>query len=393
MTDRYLNYGRHLVDEDDIAAVTEVLRGDLITQGPMVERFERAIAERVGASNAVLVNSGTSALHIACLAAGLRPGDRGVTSALTFVASANAMVYCGATPSLLDIDAAGLGMSPDALRAHLERHPGTKLVMPVLFAGLACDSANIRSISGERVIIEDACHALGGRYSDGQPIGCGAYADMTVFSFHPVKPITMAEGGCIVTNHAEFARQLRLYRSHGIERSADRFVRGDGNGKADPWYYEQQALGYNYRITDIQAALGFSQLKKLDAFIARRREIAAYYDENLVALNNITPRQAGAGNRARSAHHLYVIDIDFAAIGKSRAQVFTELGKHRVGVQVHYIPVYRQPYYVEKFALSGSQFPNCEAYYAGCLSIPIFPGMTDEEVERVVRAVRQVAAV
>ncbi len=387
---RILNYGRHLVEEDDIQAVCAVLRGDLITQGPMVERLEQALAERVGARYGVLVNSGTSALHIACLAAGMTPHSRGVTSALTFVASANAMVYCGGVPATVDIDPARLGMMPEALRRHLDVYPETRVVMPVSFGGLAHAAAEIRSIAGDRIVIEDASHTLGGCYDDGSPVGCGAYADMTVFSFHPVKPITMGEGGCLVTNDPELARRARLYRSHGIERSPDRFI-GDHveDGDILPWVYEQQALGFNYRITDIQAALGLSQLAKLDRFVARRRQIAAYYDEAFGSLPHLRIPQSAPEDRARSGHHLYVVSLDFEQLGITRRIFMERLKAHRVGTQVHYIPLYRQPFHARTFGMRIEDHPNAEEYYRRCLSIPLSPDLTDEEVERVVVAVRE----
>ena len=387
---RFLNYGRHLVEEDDIEAVNQILRGDLITQGPMVAEMESAIAEKVGARHTVLVNSGTSALHIACLAAGLSPGDRGVTSALTFVASANAFVYCGAEPSVLDIDADGLGMEPSRLADHLRRWPDTKVVMPVLFAGLAYKSREIREIAGDRIVIEDASHALGAAYEDGKPVGSCAYADMTVFSFHPVKPITMGEGGCVVTNDSELAHRLRLHRSHGIERQADGFRRGGyEDGRIEQWYYEQQTIGFNYRITDIQAALGLSQLKKLERFTRRRREIAQYYDEAFADLNCISLPQKHPDHRARSSHHLYIVLFDFDAIGKKRQQFLQHIGKQKVGAQVHYIPIYRHPFYESREGMGRSDFPTTENYYERCLSIPLFPDLTDEEIERVIRTIRQ----
>jgi UDP-4-amino-4,6-dideoxy-N-acetyl-beta-L-altrosamine transaminase len=388
--ERFLNYGRHLIEEDDIAAVIEVLRGDLITQGPMVERLEHAVAERVQAKFAVMVNSGTSALHIACLAAGMQPGDRGVTSSITFVASANAMAYCGGEPSFLDIDGYSLGMSPKALEHHLRKHPETKIVMPVHFAGLAYKSAELRKIAGHRILIEDAAHTIGGTYEDGLPVGCGSYADMTVFSFHPVKTITTGEGGCVVTNDAELAHKLRLYRSHGIERNPNLFIAGGHeDGRVEQWYYEQQFLGYNYRITDIQAALGLSQLKKLDRFIERRRELVRFYDESFSDLNCVALPQSRAADRGRSAHHLYVALFDFAAIGKKRQQFLDEMRKHRVGAQVHYIPVYRQPFYAEREGTAPADFPVSESYYERCLSLPLFPDLTDREAERVVSTVRR----
>ncbi|MEH6632283.1 MAG: UDP-4-amino-4,6-dideoxy-N-acetyl-beta-L-altrosamine transaminase [Halopseudomonas aestusnigri] len=390
---RSLNYGRHLIEEDDIDLVVSVLRGDLITQGPVVERFEAALAEKVGAKYAVAVTSGTAALHVACLAAGMKPGDIGITSALTFVASANAMLYCGARAEVCDINVDTLCMSPTALRGALRKHPEASVVIPVHFAGLAAHSSEIRKISGDRIIIEDASHSLGASYECGQPVGCGAYSDMTVFSFHPVKPITTGEGGAVVTNDPELARLLRLYRSHGIERDDDRMENPEDlleKGGRRPWYYEQQLLGYNYRLTDIQAALGLSQLGKLGHFINLRRDIVQLYDAALTDLPNISIPQQSNSYRINSGHHLYIIELDFDKIGCSRLDVIHKLREYNVGTQVHYIPVYRQPFHSRRMKSAHDNFPNTELYYRGCLSLPLFPGITATEVERVITAVRNV---
>lgn len=393
MAERFLSYGRQLVDDDDIAAVTEVLRGDMLTTGPMVDRFERAIAERVGARHAVAVNSATSGLHIASLAAKLGTGTEVVTSPITFVASANCVLLCGGSVHLEDIDPATLSLAPDRLKSRLQANPSIKAVIPVHFAGLAADSAEIRSICGSRLVIEDAAHSFGGAYADGRLVGSGAYADMSVFSFHPVKPITTGEGGAVVTNDDELARLLRMFRSHGIERQADRLVALDDEGEdaagtPPPWYYEQQELGLNYRLTDLQAALGLSQLGKLDGFLARRREIATYYDRAWSDVPHLSIPHSTPAERARSGLHLYVIRFDFKALGTTRRQVMETLRKDGIGTQVHYIPVYRQPYHRD--GIDRSAFPHSEAYYRECLTVPLHAGLTDAEVERVVRAVRAV---
>lgn len=387
---RHLNYGRHRIGEDDVAAVVEVLRSDLLTQGPVVERFESALAEFVGARYAVAVSNGTAALHLASLAAGLQPGDRGVTSALTFVASANGMLYCGADAQVVDIDAEGLGMSPEALRTALAADPAIKAVVPVDFAGLAADSAALREVAGDRIVIEDAAHALGGQYACGRPVGSGAYADMTTFSFHPVKPITTGEGGAVMTNDPELARRLRLLRNHGIERDAELFVGDDGmeDGQRRLWFYEQQMLGFNYRITDLQAALGLSQLNKLPTFLNRRREAARHYDSAFAGLNHLRPHHSAPGQRDRSGLHLYTIAVDFDALGTTRHAFMHRLAQGGVGTQVHYIPVYRQPYHRQRYGYRPADYPVCEAYYQTCLSLPLHAGLTDEEVERVVSVVK-----
>lgn len=387
---RFLGYGRQLIDDDDIAAVVGVLRGETLTRGPQVDRFEAALAERVGARYCVAVSSGTAALHIACLAAGMKPGSVGLTTPLTFVASANAMLYCGGGVDLADIDPDALGLAPGQVSDTLVRQPEIAIVMPVHFAGLAHAAAALRRISGSRIVIEDASHALGGAYEDGRPVGCGAHADMTVFSFHPVKPITTAEGGAVTTNDHEIARLLRQLRSHGIEHAADRLVERDAAFQGDaqnPWYYEQQLLGFNYRMSDLQAALGLSQLDKLERFRVRRREIALAYDAAFGPLPDLRIPQSSAGDRARSAHHLYVLCIDFTARSTTRKHVMEQLAAHGVGSQVHYLPVHRQPYHRARTGFAPARFPVADAHYRDCLSLPLHPGLTDDEVERVIRAV------
>ena len=385
-----LNYGRHSIDDDDIATVVSVLRGDWITQGPILEEFERALAQKVGAKYAVAVSSGTAALHIACLAAGLKEGDRGITSALTFVAPANAMRYCGASVILTDIENTTLGMCPVDLKRKLLQEPDVSVVMPVHIGGLAGQAEEIRQVAANRIIIEDASHALGGSYSCGRPIGCGAYADMTTFSFHPVKPITTGEGGAVVTNNPELARLLRLFRSHGIERSDERMVNLDASrekGERCPWYYEHQALGFNYRLTDIQAALGLSQLNHLEEFTERRRKIVARYDEAFSRCIHMKKAQDNEACRERSAHHLYIGLFDFESFGGTRTEMMNDLRHQGIGTQVHYIPVYRQPYYQKILGDVRDSYPQVEKYYKECLSLPLFPKMSDEDVEFVIQAI------
>jgi UDP-4-amino-4,6-dideoxy-N-acetyl-beta-L-altrosamine transaminase len=367
------------------------LRGDFLTQGPTVERFEAAIAERVGARYAVAVSSGTAGLHIACLAAGLGPGDQGLTAAVTFAASSNCLLYSGAEVGFVDIDADTLGMAPAALEQILEAAPRVKAIIPVHFAGLAHKSADIKAYAKERIVIEDAAHAIGGNYDCGKPIGCGAYSEMSVFSFHPVKTITTGEGGAVVTNDGALARRLRMLRNHGIEREAARFLGEDvdEDGRIKPWLYEQQMLGFNYRMTDIQAALGLSQLGKLDRFLQRRRAIARRYDEAFARLPHVRLPQSAPQQRARSGHHLYIAQFDFDAMGTMRTAFMTKLREQGIGSQVHYIPVYRHPYYVRRYGIDPATFPESEHYYHGCLSLPFYPALTDEDVERVIAAVTQ----
>jgi UDP-4-amino-4,6-dideoxy-N-acetyl-beta-L-altrosamine transaminase len=384
-----LGYGRQSVDQSDIDAVVSVLRSDFLTQGPVVERFEAALAERVGARHAVAVSSGTAGLHIACLAAGIGPGDRGVTAAVTFAASANCLIYAGADADLVDIDPDALGMTPALLEKALTSAPDIKVIVPVHFAGLAFASAEIRTLAKARIVIEDAAHSIGGTYACGKAVGCGAYADMSVFSFHPVKTITTGEGGAVVTSDGELARRLRALRSHGIERDPTRFVDAETreNGRVKPWLYEQQMLGFNYRMTDIQAALGLSQLGKLDRFLERRRAIARRYDEAFGKLPHVRLPQSVPRDRARSGHHLYIVLFDFTAMRTTRTAFMARLREQGIGSQVHYIPLYRQPYYAKRYGLDPTAFPAAESYYSGCLSLPFYPALTDEDVAHVITSV------
>jgi UDP-4-amino-4,6-dideoxy-N-acetyl-beta-L-altrosamine transaminase len=382
-------YGRQHITQADIDAVVEVLRSDFLTQGPAVPRFEQAVAGYCGAAHAVAVNSATSALHIACLALDLGPGDLLWTSPITFVASANCALYCGADVDFVDIDPRTYNLCPQALAQKLAaaeqagRLP--KIVVPVHLTGQPCDMAAIHELSqryGFR-IIEDASHAIGGRYRD-QPVGNCRYSDITVFSFHPVKIITTAEGGMALTNDAELAARLEMLRSHGITRDADKMTRApDG-----PWYYEQQLLGFNYRLTDLQAALGLSQMARLDEYVARRHEIAARYDALLAELPVVTPWQHPDGY---SAFHLYVIRVEGGGDADRRRRVFGGLRARDIGVNVHYIPVHTQPYY-RQLGFAPGDFPAAEAYYAEAISLPMYPTMSDADQDRVVAALREALA-
>jgi len=386
---QFIGYGRQTIDRDDIEAVVTALSSDYLTQGPAVDRFEAALAERCGARYAIAVSSGTAALHIASLASGMTPGDFGYTAAITFAGSANCLLYAGGEAGFVDIDLDHLGMAPSALQRALAARPDAKVVIPVHMAGLACDAAEIRALVGSRVVIEDAAHALGGTYRSGRPVGCCEHAHMTILSFHPVKSITTGEGGAVLTNDADLAHRLRLLRSHGFERDPALWIGTDTqeNGQPKPWLAEQQILGFNYRMSDIQAALGLSQLAKLDRFIARRRAIAQRYDAAFAGLAAMKLPQSAAESRARSALHLYIVLIDFEALGTTRTAVMQELRKQGIGSQVHYVPVYRHPFYSNRYEINPQDFPTAEGYAARCLSLPIHPEMGDEEIERVIGAV------
>jgi UDP-4-amino-4,6-dideoxy-N-acetyl-beta-L-altrosamine transaminase len=380
-------YGRQDIGDAEVAAVTEVLRSDWLTQGPAIEELERAMAAYCGARYAVAVCNGTAALHVACMAIALKPGDILWTSPNSFVASANCARYCGADVDFVDIDPRTYNMDPAALAKKLEQADRVgklpKAIIPVHFSGQPCDMAAIGALAkryGVKVI-EDASHAVGADYR-GVKIGAGAHSDMTVFSFHPVKIITTAEGGMVMTNDEELYRRLAMLRTHGITRDPDLMTEESEGG----WYYEQIELGYNYRITDVQAALGLVQLGRIEPFLARRRELALRYDAALADLPLTLPWQHPDG---RSAYHLYVIKLDLAAIGKTRRQVYDGLRAAGIGVQVHYIPIHVQPYY-RKLGFAPGQFPQAEAYYAAALSLPIFTRLTDANQDNVIDALRRI---
>lgn len=377
-------YGRQDISDADIAAVAEVLSSDFLTQGPMVPKFEQGVAAYTGAAHAVAVNSATSALHIACLALGLGEGDWLWTSAITFVASANCARYCGASVDFVDIDAQTYNMSPECLAAKLGQAERTgklpKIVVPVHLAGQPCDLRAIRELS-ERYgfrIIEDASHAIGSEYR-GSRVGNCEYSDIAIFSFHPVKIITTGEGGMALTNDAALASRIRLLQSHGITRDPARMSM---SGTVGPWYYEQIALGYNYRLTDIQAALGLSQLRRLSQFISDRQVIADRYSELLADLPVTTPWQHPDG---RSALHLYIVRLDLDRIAKSQVEVFNAMRAAGIGVNLHYIPVYRQPYY-QQLGFRSGYCPQAERYYAEAMTLPLFPAMTVGQQQSVVGA-------
>jgi perosamine synthetase len=368
----FLPYGRQDVGEDDIAAVAAALREDFITQGPAVQRFEAAFAAAVGARHAVAYSSGTAALHGAAYAVGVAPGDECLTSPITFAASLNCGVFLGATPVLADIDPATWNL--DAHAAARVAGPQTKLIVPVSFAGLPADLEPLRA-TGAR-IVEDAAHALGA-IRDGRPVGGPGGADVTCFSLHPVKTMTTGEGGVATTEDAELAHRLRTFRTHGIVRGeATRPGEHDG-----AWWYEMQALGFNYRITDFQCALGLSQLPKVEAWVVRRNEIAQRYRDALAGDERLgLPPAAPEGSR--HGYHLFVVHVRGGAARRRR--IFEGLRAAGIGVQVHYIPLYKMPFYRDTYNLSCEAHPHAEHYYAGAISLPMFPGLTDVDVDRVV---------
>ncbi|CCF00777.1 RkpM, polysaccharide biosynthesis protein (plasmid) [Sinorhizobium fredii HH103] len=376
-------YGRQDITQADIDAVAEVLRSDFLTQGPMVPRFENALVEYTGAKFALAANSATSALHIACLAMGLGAGDWLWTTPLTFVASANCALYCGARVDFVDVDPRTYNLSPAELERKLMRaaREGVlpKIVVLVHLTGQPCAMAEFHELAkryGFR-IIEDASHAIGGRYR-GEPIGNCRYSDVTVFSFHPVKIVTTGEGGAALTNNKELADRMALFRSHGITRDpAVMTHEPDG-----PWYYQQVDLGYNYRMTDMQAALGLSQMTRLNEYVARRHVLANRYDELLAHLTVLTPWQHPD---SYSGLHLYVIRLELNKISKSRRAIFEGLRARGIGVNLHYIPVHTQPYY-SRMGFREGDFPEAERYYQEAITLPIYPTMTETQQDEVVTA-------
>lgn len=374
-------YGKHYLDDEDIRSVVEVLKNGPLTQGPMVDALEKAVAEYVGVKYAVAVSSGTAALHLSYLAAEVRPGSAIVTSPITFVATANAALYCGGDVIFADIEPESLNMSPKSLRAALSENSNVRAVVPVHFAGLPCNMDLIKELADEAgaVVIEDAAHALGATYSNGMRVGCCAKSLMTIFSFHPVKAIAAGEGGMITTNDEAVYRRLLRLRSHGINKGGDLFEleeQATTNGIINPWYYEMQEQGYHYRISDIQCALALSQLKKLDNFISRRRELAYQYDRELQS--NIFCELTQSVGRNFSGHHLYVLRINFSLLKVSRAEFMTRLRSLGIITQVHYLPVIMHPYY-RRLGFEPRNYANSLKYYEEALSIPIYYSLTDNE--------------
>jgi len=384
-------YGKHFLDEEDIQAVVRQLRERTLTQGGAIEEFEQEVARYVGARHAVAVSSGTAALHLACAVAGAGPGDSVVTSAMTFVASANCAHYVGARAAFADIRADTLNLDAVDLERRCRQAGRVAAVIPVHFAGLPCDMGAIQSVARRHgaMVIEDASHALGASHADGSRVGACTQSDMTVLSFHPVKHITTGEGGMVTTNDERLYRDLLRLRSHGINKGADPLLREEHaftDGKRNRWYYEMQELGFNYRLTEIQAALGRSQMHKLDRFVERRRALVAAYDKAFADDGLIRPAQRSG--RESSAHHLYLIRVPFGRGCVSRNEFMERLHAAGFTTQVHYIPVPLHPYY-DKLGHRAPDYPNAWAYYAEALSIPLFYSLTDQDQARFIEIARR----
>jgi len=379
MEKRFIPYGRQWIEEDDIQAVVEVLKGDYLTTGPKIKEFEDKLAQYTGAKYAVAVSNGTAALHAACFAAGIKEGDEVITTPITFAASANCILYMGAKPVFADIDPKTYNIDPKDIEAKITEK--TKAIIPVHFTGLPCDMDEILKIAKKYnlVVIDDGAHALGTTYKDRK---VGSMTDMTTFSFHTVKHITTGEGGAITTNDEDYYRSLTLFRTHGITRNEKELIRSK-----EPWYYEQQFLGYNYRITDIQAALGISQINKLDRFLGLRKEYVRRYNEAFGGLDTVDiPFQP---DFADSAWHLYIIRLKLEKLDCSRKQIFEELQSRNIGVNVHYIPVYYHPYYSQLGYKKGI-CPNAEDLYERIITLPLFPKMEEEDVQYIISNVKEV---
>ncbi|MBN1385101.1 MAG: UDP-4-amino-4,6-dideoxy-N-acetyl-beta-L-altrosamine transaminase [Elusimicrobia bacterium] len=377
-------YGRQFIDSTDIKEVLKTLKSNWITQGPKINEFEGALCKYAGVKYAVVVSNGTAALHIACLAAEIKRGDEVITSPITFVASANCVLYCGAKPVFADIQEDTVNIDPEAIKRKISQK--TKAIIPVHFAGHPCELKEIHSIAKKHnlTVIEDAAHALGAEYK-GSKIGSCKYSDMTIFSFHPVKHITTGEGGAVLTNRKDLYEKLLMFRNHGITKNSSAF-RIPHSAFVGSWYYEMQELGFNYRITDIQCALGISQLKKLDKFIERRREIVRIYQKAFS--NNRLFNLPAEKKHAESSWHLYVIKLK-DKYRNERKQIFERLRNKGLGVQVHYIPVYLQPYYI-KLGYRKGLCPKAEEYYKGVITLPLYPKMSISNVKRVIHITKSV---
>jgi UDP-4-amino-4,6-dideoxy-N-acetyl-beta-L-altrosamine transaminase len=390
--DKFLPYGRQYIDDEDIEAVVDVLRSDFLTGGPAVDLFEQAIAEKLGVEEAIVCSNGTTALHLAVIAAGITAGDIVVVPSVTFLSTANVVRMCGADVIFADVDPDTGLLTTEALLAAIEcSKKKPKAVMPVHLNGQSCNMKEISNVARqhEMIVITDCCHALGAEYSDFGKPGDGRYEAFGCFSLHPVKSIAMGEGGIVTTNNTEAAKRIRRLRSHDLCRDENKWQNTqmgfEGDDAPNPWYYEMHELGFNYRATDMQCALGLSQLKKLDAFVGRRRELAVRYDKAFKSFSNsVYPvRQNGF---SVSAWHLYPLLIDFKGLEKTRAQVMNELRFYNVGSQVHYIPVHKQPYYEKLYGVQ--ELPGADTYYAKILSIPLYPALTNNEQDYIVERLK-----
>ena len=379
-----INYGRQYIDKDDINAVVRILKSDFLTQGPKVKEFENKICELTGAKYCVVVSSGTAALHIAVASLEIEPRKEGITSPNTFLATSNSMIYNAVKPVFADIDEKTYSIDPKKIEEKISEN--TNLIIAVHFAGQPCEMDKIKKVAKQNglFIIEDASHAIGSKYADSTIVGNCKYSDLTIFSFHPVKTITTGEGGAITTNNRKLYEKLLLLRNHGISKDNSTF-NIQHSTLNEPWYHEMQILGFNYRLTDIQASLGISQLEKLDKFVKRRREIVKKYHNVFkdVEWLNIPYENPNVF----SAFHLYVLQIDFDKISKSKKQVMEELRSINIGTQVHYIPVHTQPYYQENYGYKWGDYPIAEKYYHRALSLPLYPKMTNKDVEYIIEKV------
>lgn len=405
-SNRIIPYGRHFIDDADIQAVVDVLRSDWLTCGPEVTRFEDAVSSYIGVKHAIAVSNGTAALHLCCMALDVKSGDVGVTSPLTFLASANCLAYCGARPDFVDIDSDSYCLSSQRLEEYIRLNGVPKVVIPVDFAGVPADLPRIYDMAKQYgfSVIEDAAHSIGSSYTcEGKTFRCGAciHSDLAIFSFHPVKTVTTGEGGMILTNNDALARRVRMLCSHGMERNSDLFQpwpinNRDGRmlkeGEGEPgycptkkpsWLYQQQMLGYNYRITDIQCALGSSQFRRIDEIIKRRRDIVKYYRTAFLKNNKLICPPCPPD--ADPAYHLFV--LRFSGGGTRREEAFAALREQGIFTQIHYIPVYLQPWYQQQYGYAAGKCPEAEAVYENCLSIPLYPSMTDADVKKVVDAI------
>lgn len=391
----FLPYSRHNIDDEDIRAVVDILKGDWLTTGPAVAGFEEALCRITSAQYAVACSSGTAALHMALAATGIVERQRVIVPAITFAATANAARYLGAEPIFSDVDPDTGLLTPQTLAAAIKRSGGAQAVIPVHLAGQSCDMRGIAEIARENgmKVVEDSCHAIGGSIDEGEgdsPVGACVYSDAAAFSFHPVKSVAMGEGGAVTTNSADMDAEMRRFRSHGTRRESDGFLNAalamEGES-LNPWYYEIDGLGFNYRVSDIHCALGLSQLSKLAARVARRTELVDRYTDRLAPLAPIV-RPLGRRGRGNTAWHLFVVLIDFAAAGTTRGDVMRALREQGIGSQVHYIPLPLMPAFNE-FS-DGSSFPGAMKYYEQCLSLPLYFGMSDDDVDRVVAVLADV---